>query len=73
MWWSKKILENFISLLHMLTALFSFISIASYGALGHMGIYPLDFQQPIFSVNSRAAQSLTATLYGFLSEAAAVV
>jgi len=36
--------------------------VASYGALGHRGTFPLDFQQPNFSVHFRAARSLTATL-----------
>jgi len=36
--------------------------------MGHLGHVPLDFQQFIFSVNLRAAQSLTATLCGCLSK-----
>jgi len=44
------------------------IGVASYGAPRHV---PLDFQQFDFSVNFRAAQSLTATLCGCFSKHAA--
>ena len=60
---------SFVCLLSRITSIDPSVlcnGVATYGAVGHV---PLDFKQfNFFSVNFRAAQSLTSTLRGCLSK-----